>query len=78
MTERLEFVHARGGSIRRAWTAAPATRARPRALIAWAFAHTEVTCVIAEACPELWPSIRVMEKNGLRFVGDGLEARVSS
>jgi RimJ/RimL family protein N-acetyltransferase len=47
-----------------------------RALISRAFSHTEVTRVIAETYPELAPSIRVMEKNGLRFAGDGSEERV--
>ena len=47
-----------------------------RGLIEWAFAHPEVTRVIAETYPELKPSIRVMEKNGLRFAGDGSEERV--
>jgi RimJ/RimL family protein N-acetyltransferase len=47
-----------------------------RALIERAFSHVEVARVIAETYPELKPSIRVMEKNGLRFIGDGSEARV--
>ncbi|MFN2598833.1 MAG: GNAT family N-acetyltransferase, partial [Pyrinomonadaceae bacterium] len=57
---------------RRAGYASEATRA----LIGWAFAHAEVTRVVAETYPELAPSIRVMEKNGLRFAGDGSEERV--
>jgi RimJ/RimL family protein N-acetyltransferase len=47
-----------------------------RSLIRWAFSHAEVTRVIAETYPELKPSIRVMEKNGLRFAGSGSEERV--
>jgi ribosomal-protein-alanine N-acetyltransferase len=47
-----------------------------RALIGRAFSHPEVTRVIAETYPELAASIRVMEKNGLRFAGDGSEERV--
>lgn len=47
-----------------------------RALIRRAFAHAEVSRVIAETYPELKPSIRVMEKNGLRFAGSGSEERV--
>ncbi len=47
-----------------------------RSLIDWAFAHACVTRVVAETYPELAPSIGVMEKNGLRFVGDGSEERV--
>ena len=43
------------------------------ALIAWAFDHAEVTQVTAETYPEIDASIRVMEKNGLRFVGEGSE-----
>ena len=47
-----------------------------RALIGRAFSHPGVTRVIAETYPELVASIRVMEKNGLRFAGDGSEERV--
>jgi ribosomal-protein-alanine N-acetyltransferase len=47
-----------------------------RALLAWAFSQPRVARVIAETYPELKPSIRVMEKNGLRFIGDGSEERV--
>jgi ribosomal-protein-alanine N-acetyltransferase len=45
-------------------------------LIEWAFAHPEVTRVIAETYPVLTKSIRVMEKNGLVFIGDGSEEGV--
>lgn len=41
------------------------------ALIDWAFAHREVQAVIAHTLPELMPSIRVMEKCGLVFAGEG-------
>ena len=47
-----------------------------RCLIEWAFEHTEVEQVTAETLPELSRSIRVMEKNGLRFAGTGSEERV--
>ncbi|MBD0327516.1 MAG: GNAT family N-acetyltransferase, partial [Pyrinomonadaceae bacterium] len=46
------------------------------ALVRWAFSHAEVARVIAETYPELRPSIRVLEKNGFRFIGDGSEERV--
>jgi len=46
------------------------------ALVRWAFSHAEVSSVIAETYPELLPSIRVLEKNNFRFVGDGSEERV--
>jgi cobalt-zinc-cadmium efflux system protein len=49
-----------------------------RELIAWAFRHPQVTRVIAETLPELAPSIRVMEKNGMTFVGQGSEEGVIS
>ncbi|HEX8423278.1 MAG TPA: GNAT family protein [Pyrinomonadaceae bacterium] len=46
------------------------------ALVRWAFSQPQVTRVIAETYPELRPSIRVMEKNNFRFIGDGSEERV--
>lgn len=46
-----------------------------RALIARAFADPRVTRVCAETFPELAPSLRVMEKCGLVFVGPGQEPR---
>ena len=46
------------------------------ALVRWAFSHTQVSRVIAETYPELRPSIRVLEKNNFRFIGDGSEERV--
>ena len=42
-----------------------------RALIGWAFAHQEVKKIIAHTLPGLAPSIRVMEKCGFVFAGDG-------
>jgi RimJ/RimL family protein N-acetyltransferase len=42
-----------------------------RSLIIWAFGHHAVQTVIAHTLPGLDPSIRVMEKCGLRFVGEG-------
>jgi RimJ/RimL family protein N-acetyltransferase len=44
-----------------------------RGLLAWAFAHPEVSRVIAEASPELTPSIRVLERSGFVSVGEGSE-----
>lgn len=41
------------------------------ALLAWGFAHREVTRIIAETYPYLVPSIRVLEKLGFAFVGLG-------
>jgi ribosomal-protein-alanine N-acetyltransferase len=46
------------------------------ALIGWAFADARVTAVAAETYPELAASIRVMEKNGLTYMGTGIEPRV--
>lgn len=43
------------------------------ALIDWAFAHRHVNRVIAQTLPDLRASIRVLEKQGFIFVGDGLE-----
>ena len=42
-------------------------------LIDWVFKYTIVTCVAAETFPALHRSIRVMEKCGLMFVGNGSE-----
>jgi RimJ/RimL family protein N-acetyltransferase len=46
------------------------------ALIAWAFEHPEVSRVVAETYPHLRPSIRVMERNGMVFLGSGSEEGV--
>lgn len=46
------------------------------ALVRRAFSQAQVTRVIAETYPELRPSIRVLEKNNFRFIGDGSEERV--
>ncbi|MDQ1610266.1 MAG: [ribosomal protein S5]-alanine N-acetyltransferase [Pyrinomonadaceae bacterium] len=46
------------------------------ALIRQAFSDPHVARVIAETYPELRPSIRVLEKNNFRFIGDGSEERV--
>ena len=43
------------------------------ALVEWAFSHAFVTRVIAHTLPVLAPSIRVLEKNGFAFLGDGEE-----
>ena len=42
-----------------------------RRLIDWAFEHPEIEQVTAETLPDLAGSIRVMEKCGMRFVGEG-------
>lgn len=49
-----------------------ATEAASR-LIAWAFSHKNVQEVCAETLPHLRQSIRVLEKNGLRYTGPGSE-----
>jgi len=46
------------------------------AMIAWAFGHPEVSRVVAETYPHLRPSIRVMERNGMSFLGNGSEEGV--
>jgi RimJ/RimL family protein N-acetyltransferase len=40
-------------------------------LVAWAFAHAEVSCVAATTYPELHPSVRLLEKLGFQYVGEG-------
>lgn len=45
-------------------------------LLRWAFSHPRVTRVVAETLPHLRQSIRVMEKNGFHFVGEGSERGV--
>ena len=42
-------------------------------LVIWAFSHQSVTEITAETLPHLRQSIRVLEKNGLSFVGPGSE-----
>ena len=42
-----------------------------RALIAWALQHPAAQIVVGHTLPDLAPSIRVMEKCGFVFVGDG-------
>lgn len=41
------------------------------ALVSYAFSAPSVTAVIAEAMPQLTPSIRVLVKNGFVLVGEG-------
>jgi len=45
-------------------------------LVEWAFSHRNVREVSAETLPHLRQSIRVMEKNGLRYTGAGSERGV--
>jgi len=42
-----------------------------RELIRWAFSHGDVERVTSETLPDLTDSVRVMEKCGMRFIGDG-------
>jgi [ribosomal protein S5]-alanine N-acetyltransferase len=42
-----------------------------RGLLSWAFQNPDVQRVVADTLPGLAPSIRVMEKSGFAFVGDG-------
>jgi [ribosomal protein S5]-alanine N-acetyltransferase len=42
-----------------------------RALIGWAFGHPAVQTIVGHTVPGLTPSIRVMEKCGFVFVGEG-------
>lgn len=52
-----------------------ATEAASR-LVDWAFGHPHVTEVAAETLPHLRQSIRVLEKNGFSFTGQGSEQGV--
>ena len=52
-----------------------ATEAASR-LITWAFSHANVLEVSAETLPHLKQSIRVLEKSGLAFTGQGSEQGV--
>jgi len=47
-----------------------------QSLVAWAFDYPEVRRVLAEALPENTPSVRVLEKNGFRYIGQGSEEGV--
>jgi RimJ/RimL family protein N-acetyltransferase len=40
-------------------------------LVAWGFAHPEVSCVAATTYPELHPSVRLLEKLGFHYAGEG-------
>jgi RimJ/RimL family protein N-acetyltransferase len=42
-----------------------------RALTAWAFEHEAVQTIIAHTLPSLAPSIRVLEKCGFVYAGEG-------
>lgn len=42
-------------------------------LILWAFSHDTVSCIAGETFPNLPQSIRVMEKCGLTYIGEGVE-----
>lgn len=44
-----------------------------RGLTAWAFAHASVKRLIAHTLPDLRASIRVLEKCGFAFIGNGVE-----
>ena len=44
-----------------------------KALVSWAFNHSEVQRVIAETLPELKPSQRLLEKCQFRNIGEGSE-----
>jgi RimJ/RimL family protein N-acetyltransferase len=44
-----------------------------RALIQWAFEHPAMQMVTAQTFPELPPSIKVMERCGMIFLGAGAE-----
>lgn len=52
-----------------------ATEAASR-LVDWAFGHAHVTEIAAETLPHLKQSIRVLEKNGFSFTGQGSEQGV--
>ncbi len=43
------------------------------ALVDWAFSHSGVGLVTAQTYPSLIPSIRVLENNGFRLLGEGSE-----
>ncbi len=45
-------------------------------LLTWAFEHPEVTRVIAETYPHISNSIRVLEKCGFHYIGEGSQALV--
>lgn len=65
-----------GYSVMPAWQRLGFASEAVAALIAWAFSHSEVQVVIAETLPSLLASIRVLEKNGLHWLGQGSEEGV--
>ena len=48
-----------------------------QSLVEWAFNVGDVNCIIAETFPDLRASIRVLEKNGFRFIGQGWEEGIN-
>jgi [ribosomal protein S5]-alanine N-acetyltransferase len=44
-----------------------------RSMLEWAFSSFKKDCIIAHTYPHLKASIRVLEKNGFLFIGDGPE-----
>jgi [ribosomal protein S5]-alanine N-acetyltransferase len=49
-----------------------------RELIRWGFQNSAVHTIVAATLPELVPSIRVMERCGMRFAGNGMEDGVQT
>ena len=47
-----------------------------QSLVEWAFNVGDVNCIIAETFPDLLASIRVLEKNGFKFLGQGSEEQI--
>jgi [ribosomal protein S5]-alanine N-acetyltransferase len=45
-----------------------------RRLVEWAFSHEEVSRITAETFPDLFSSLRILEKNGFIYIGEGYEA----
>ncbi len=61
-----------GYSVLDAWQGQGYASETVDALVKWAFADARVGRVVGETFPHLAASIRVLEKNGFRFIGTGV------
>jgi ribosomal-protein-alanine N-acetyltransferase len=74
-----EMAHSAPGEIEVGYGILPAFQRRGFAtealagMMDWVRARAEVSAFVAQTFPHLYPSIRVLEKSGFEFAGDGFE-----